>query len=123
MIQTVKSLGAENFQESLYENSLNIYKEKVSVYPLKLSIATGLFYFIQYFMFGIGFLFGVQCVKGTSACPVSVTGSNYSIGELHIVFFQIFICSFNLLQLGANYEAIRDAIKSSKEIYRFFSDS
>lgn len=80
MIQTVKSLGAENFQESLYESSLNTYKEKVSVYPLKLSIATGLFYFIQYFMFGIGFLFGVQCVKGTSACPVSVTGSHYSVG-------------------------------------------
>ena len=74
-------------------------------------------------MFGIGFFFGVQCVKGTSICPISVTGSHYSIGDLHIVFFQIFFCSFNLLQLGANYEAISDAIKSSKEITQFISDS
>ena len=116
MIQTVKSLGVQSFQETLYEKTLNIYKEKISVYPLKLSVATGLFYFLQYFMFGISFFFGVHCVKGTNVCPISVTGSHYSLGDLQIVFFQMFFCSFNLLQLGANYEAIRDAIKSSKEM-------
>jgi len=70
-------------------------------------------------MFGVGYLLGIQCIRGTSACPVSVTGSNYTVGEMHTIFLQIFICAYNFLQLAANYEAVQDAIKSSKKIYSF----
>jgi hypothetical protein len=52
-----------------------------------MGITTGLFYFIQYLMYGIGYMFAIQCVRGTSACPVNVTGSHYTMGELLTVFF------------------------------------
>jgi ABC-type multidrug transport system fused ATPase/permease subunit len=62
---------------------------------------------------------GLQCIRGTSFCPVSVTGSRYQISEYLEVFFQIFFCTFNFLQLGSNYNAIKSAIVSSREIYNF----
>jgi hypothetical protein len=88
-----------------------------------MGLSTGLFYFIQYFMFGVGFMFGIQCVRGTSACPTSATGSHYSIGDMHIVFFQVYACSYYFLQIAANYDAIKDAIKSSKGIFQFIKES
>jgi ABC-type multidrug transport system fused ATPase/permease subunit len=39
------------------------------------------------------------------------------------VFFQMFFCTFNFLQLGSNYNAIKSAIASSKEIYKFIEES
>lgn len=59
-------------------------------------------------------MFGIQCVMGTSACPVSTTGSTYSVGDMHIVFFQVYVCTYYFLQLASNFDAIKDAINSSK---------
>jgi hypothetical protein len=84
-----------------------------------LGISTALFYFIQYFTFGAGFMIGIQCIKGSSVCPVDVTGSHYSLGDVQIVFFETFICVYFFLQLASNYEAIKDAIIGSKEIFQF----
>jgi hypothetical protein len=64
-------------------------------------------------------MYGIQCVRGTSACPTSVTGSRYSIGDMHIVFFEAYACSYYFLQIAANYDAIKDAIRSSKDIFNF----
>lgn len=96
---------------------------RIAKYPLQMGVATALFYFIQYFIFGVGFMFGIQCVRGTSACPVSVTGSLYSIGDMHIVFFQTYVCSYYFLQLASNYDSIKGAILSSKEAFRFIRDA
>jgi ABC-type multidrug transport system fused ATPase/permease subunit len=123
LIKTVKMLGAEKYQEGIYNECLKEYEKKMSPYPLKSAISIALFYFIQYLLLGIGFMYGIQCVKGTSACPVSITGSRYTIGELHIVFFEIFMCAYFFLQLASNFDAIRDAINCSKEIFAFMRDT
>lgn len=91
----------------------------MSKYPFKIALSTGLFYFVQFFMSGAGFLFGIQCIRGSSACPISVTGSHYTLGETHVVFFETFLCSFYILQLAANYDDIRNAILASKDIFKF----
>lgn len=88
-----------------------------------MGLTTGLFYFLQYLMYGVGYMFAVQCVRGTSACPVSVTGSHYTMGDLLTVFFEIFICSYNFLQLATNFESIKGAIECSKEIFKFVGES
>lgn len=62
---------------------------------------------------------GIQCVRGTGFCPVETTGSRYKLDEFLTVFFMIFFCAFNFLQLGSNYSAIKSAILSSKRIYHF----
>jgi ABC-type multidrug transport system fused ATPase/permease subunit len=123
LIKTVKMLGAEKYQEGIYNECLKEFEKKMSPYPLKLGISTALFYFIQYFLIGVGFMYGIQCVKGTSACPVSITGSRYTVGDIHIVFFEIFICAYFFLQLASNFDAIRDAIHCSKEIFTFMRDT
>jgi hypothetical protein len=81
---------------------------------MKVGITTGLFYFIQYLMYGIGYMYAIQCVRGTSACPVSVTGSHYTMGDFLTVFFELFLCSYNFLQLATNFEYIKSGIESSK---------
>jgi ATP-binding cassette, subfamily B (MDR/TAP), member 1 len=121
LIKTVKMLRCEKAQEATYNNRLEEYLRRMGKYPVRMGIATALFYFIQYFIFGVGFLFGIQCVRGTSACPVSVTGSLYSIGDMHIVFFQTYVCSYYFLQLASNYDSIKGAIVSSKEAFKFIS--
>lgn len=80
-------LGAEAHQEDKYNEGLKEYIEKTKSHPKKLGVSTGLFYFIQYFIMGLGFYFGIQCARGTYLCPVSMTGSHYTVGEMHIVFF------------------------------------
>jgi hypothetical protein len=80
LIRTVKMLTAEEQQSKLYRQKLDEYSDKVKNEPLKLGIATGLFYFVQYLMYGIGYIYALQCVIGTSACPISVTGSHYTSG-------------------------------------------
>jgi hypothetical protein len=42
---------------------------------------------------------------------------------MHIVFFQIYISSYYILQIAADYDAIRDAIRSSKEIFKFIEEA
>lgn len=86
-IKTVKMLGAEAYQEKRYSEGLNEYLEKTKSHPRNMGISIGLFYFIQYFIMALGFYFGIQCSFGTYLCPVSVTGSHYTVGDMHIVFF------------------------------------
>ena len=85
----------------------------------KLGLATSLFYFILNLLVGVGFIMGIQCVRGTGFCPISATGSRYKLEEFLTVFFMIFFCAFNFLQLGSNYSAIKSAILSSKRTYYF----
>jgi hypothetical protein len=66
---------------------LDEYKSKLSGWAFKMGLTTGLFYFIQYLMYGVGYIYAIQCVRGTSACPVSFTGSHYTLGDLFIVFY------------------------------------
>lgn len=80
-------LGGETFQDGKYNEGLNEYLEKIKSHPNKLGISIGLFYFIQYFIMALGFYFGIQCARGTSLCPVSITGAHYTVGDMHIVFF------------------------------------
>ncbi len=73
-------LTAEEHQSNLYRERLDDYCDKLKGEPCKLGVATGLFYFVQYLMYGIGYIYALQCVSGTSACPLSITGSHYSNG-------------------------------------------
>ena len=68
-------------------------------------------------------MFGTQCIRGTSACPVSVTGSHYTIGQVHNVIAQLFLCVYSYIQLAGNLEAISNAIESSKVIYQFIEET
>lgn len=88
-----------------------------------MGLSTGLFYFIQYILIGAGYMIGIQCVRGTSICPVSVTGGHYTIGDLHGVFHMVWVSAYFFLQLAGNYDAITDAINSSKSILKFMKET
>lgn len=94
-------------------------QEQLGEFSKRLGLATSLFYFILNLLIGIGFIMGIQCVRGTGFCPISATGSRYKLEDFLTVFFMIFFCAFNFLQLGSNYSAIKSAILSSKRIYSF----
>lgn len=99
------------------------FAKKIESFPAKLGITTGLFYFIQYLIHAASYLYASQCIRGTSSCPISTTGGHYSIGDTHIVFAQLFLCTYSYIQLAVNLEAISSAIDSSKFIYQFINNT
>ena len=119
MAKTVKMLGGQEKEAEEYEQKLLGGQEKLHEFGKQLGLSTSLFYFILNILIGVGFIMGLQCIKGTDFCPVSVTGSRYRLAEFLTVFFQTFFCVFNFLQLGSNYSAIKSAILSSRRIYKF----
>ena len=116
-IKTVKSLNGELYEEEKYGRFLEVLKEKVPRYALYGGIATGLFFFIQYCAFSWGFYFGSHCVGGSHICSTTWTGSVYTPGEATIVFFAIFVGSFNFMQLVPNIIAILDGMKAAHRLY------
>ncbi len=81
-------------------------------------LGTGLFFFIQYCAFSFGFWYGSHCVAGSYRCPVSVTDSVYTPGEATIVFFALFVGSFNFMQLVPNLTTIMEGLKAAKRLYK-----
>lgn len=116
-------MGGEKFKSEKYEQILKEYADSIKSYPVKLGLSAALFYFVQYLIFGIGYLIGIQCVEGTSFCPVSATGSRYSIGDMQIGFSEIFVCAYYFLQLASCFSAIKNAIQGSKEVFQFIEES
>jgi ABC-type multidrug transport system fused ATPase/permease subunit len=96
---------------------LDELKERVPKLALYAAIGTGLFFFIQYCAFSWGFYFGIHCVGGSNVCSTSWTGSVYTPGETTIVFFALFVGSFNFMQLVPNIVAILDGMKAAKRLY------
>ena len=121
MVKTVKMLGSESKEAAAYEEKLQGGQEQLAEFSNRLGLATSLFYFILNLLVGVGFIMGIQCVRGTGFCPTSATGTRYKLDEFLTVFFMVFFCAFNFLQLGSNYSAIKSAILSSKHIYRFIN--
>jgi ATP-binding cassette subfamily B (MDR/TAP) protein 1 len=113
MIKTVKMLNGENFEAAKYYKNLDELAEKNKHFAKIGGISTGLFFFIQYCLFGVGFLYGTHCLTGTSSCPISITGSHYTPGEIVVCFFEIFICTFSVMQLASNFEAIKNGIMAA----------
>jgi len=93
-------------------------KEKVLKWALLAGVGTGLFFFIQYCAFSFGFWYGSHCVAGSYRCPPSVTGAVYTPGEVTLVFFTIFVGSFNFMQLVPNVMAIIEGLKAAKRLYK-----
>jgi ATP-binding cassette subfamily B (MDR/TAP) protein 1 len=93
-------------------------KEKVLKWSILAGIGTGIFFFIQYCAFSFGFWYGSHCVAGSYRCPTSTTGSVYTPGEVTIVFFALFVGSFNFMQLLPNVTAILDGLKAAKRLYK-----
>ena len=114
-IKTVKAMNGEEYEEKVYRSYLDILKEKVPRWAVYAGIVTGLFFFIQYCAFAFGFWYGTHCVAGTHRC--SVNGSAYTPGEATIVFFAIFVGSFNFMQLVPNILAIFEGMKAGKRLY------
>jgi ATP-binding cassette subfamily B (MDR/TAP) protein 1 len=81
-------------------------------------IGTGLFFFVQYCAFSFGFWYGTHCVAGSYRCSTDVTGAVYSPGEVTLVFFTIFVGSYNFLQLVPNLMAIIEGLKAAKRLYK-----
>ena len=81
-------------------------------------VGTGLFFMIQYLAFSFGFWYGTQCIAGNSHCPVSVTGSVYTPGDATIVFFAMFVGSFNFMSLTPNVLAIMEGMKAATRLYK-----
>jgi ATP-binding cassette, subfamily B (MDR/TAP), member 1 len=117
-IKTVKSMNGEDFEEGRYARFLNLLKEKVLKWAILAGLGTGLFFFIQYCAFSFGFWYGTHCVAGSYRCSTSVTGSVYTPGEATIVFFALFVGSFNFMQLLPNITAILEGLKAAKRLYR-----
>jgi len=111
-------MNGQEFEEQRYKKYLNILKEKVYKYALFAGLGTGLFFFIQYCAFSFGFWYGTHCVGGTYRCPTSVTNSVYSPGEVTIVFFALFVGSFNFMQLVPNVMAILGGMQAAKRLYK-----
>ena len=116
-IKTVKALNGEPYEEEKYSGFLEVLKEKVPRYALYGGIGTGIFFFIQYCAFSWGFYFGSHCVGGSHICSTKWTGSVYTPGEATIVFFAIFVGSFNFMQLVPNIIAIIDGMKAAHRLY------
>jgi ATP-binding cassette subfamily B (MDR/TAP) protein 1 len=95
-----------------------LLKEKVLKWALLAGAGTGLFFFIQYCAFSFGFWYGSHCVAGSYRCSPSVTGNVYTPGEVTLVFFTIFVGSFNFMQLVPNVMAIMDGLKAAKRLYK-----
>ena len=49
--------------------------------------------------------------------PITSTGSVYTPGEATIVFFALFVGSFNFMQLLPNIIAILEGLKAAKRLY------
>lgn len=81
-------------------------------------LGTGLFFFMQYCAFSFGFWYGTHCVAGSYRCSTSVTGSVYTPGDVTIVFFALFVGSFNFMQLLPNVTAILEGLKAAKRLYK-----
>jgi len=92
-------------------------KERIPKLTLWAAIGTGLFFLIQYFAFSWGFWYGIHCVGGSHMCSTSWTGSVYTPGQATIVFFALFVGSFNFMQLVPNIVAILDGMKAAKRLY------
>lgn len=117
-IKTVKSLNGEPFEEDTYVSLLQDLKEKVPRWSLYAGIGTGLFFFIQYCAFSFGFWYGTHCVAGSYRCRPASGGEPYSPGEATIVFFAIFVGSFNFMQLVPNIMSILEGMKAAKRLYK-----
>jgi ABC-type multidrug transport system fused ATPase/permease subunit len=77
MIKTVKMLNGEEKEVADYVTRLEKGEQELDSFSWKLGTSTGIFYLIQYLFFGLGSIMGIQCIRGTSFCPVSITGSRY----------------------------------------------
>jgi ATP-binding cassette subfamily B (MDR/TAP) protein 1 len=110
-------MNGEEFEEARYSRFLGLLREKVGKWALLAGLGTGLFFFIQYCAFSFGFWYGTHCVAGTYRCSPSVTGSAYTPGEVTIVFFALFVGSFNFMQLLPNVMAIMEGLKAAKRLY------
>lgn len=97
---------------------MNILREKVVKWAIYAGLGTGLFFFIQYCAFSFGFWYGTHCVAGSYRCSTSVTGGVYTPGDVTIVFFALFVGSFNFMQLLPNVTAILDGLKAAKRLYK-----
>lgn len=117
-IKTVKSLNGEPFEEDIYSTLLEDLKEKVPKWALYAGIGTGLFFFIQYCAFSFGFWYGTHCVAGSYRCRPDSEGQPYTPGEATIVFFAIFVGSFNFMQLVPNIMAILEGMKAASRMYK-----
>ncbi len=93
---------------------MNILKEKVTNWAIYAGIGTGLFFFIQYCAFSFGFWYGTHCVANSYRCT---SDTAYTPGDATIVFFTIFVGSFNFMQLVPNVVAILDGMKAAKRLY------
>jgi ATP-binding cassette subfamily B (MDR/TAP) protein 1 len=116
-IKTVKAMNGEDFEEGRYARFLGLLREKVVKWALIAGAGTGLFFFVQYCAFSFGFWYGTHCVGGSYRCSTSVTGSVYTPGEVTIVFFALFVGSFNFMQLVPNVMAILEGLKAAKRLY------
>jgi ATP-binding cassette, subfamily B (MDR/TAP), member 1 len=96
---------------------LEALKEKIPRYALYAAIGTGLFFFIQYCAFSWGYYFGIHCVGGTHVCSTTWTKTPYTPGETTIVFFAIFVGSFNFMQLVPNILSILEGKKAAARLY------
>lgn len=123
LIKTVKSFNAEEFELTKYDANLEIYSSKMEKILRELSVSTGLFYLINFMIFGVGYYFGFSCIKGDQLCSEAWTGGSYTKGETVMTFFLFFLGSFNLLQMTTTYQIIKEGIRCSKELYSLIEET
>lgn len=81
-------------------------------------IGSGLFFLAQFFAYALGFWYGSHCAQGSNVCSDSVTGSRYTAGEIMIVFFAIFVGSYNFMQLVPSLQKIYSGMKAAYRLYK-----
>lgn len=57
-------------------------------------------------------------MAGSYRCSTDVTDSVYTPGEVTIVFFALFVGSFNFMQLLPNITAILEGLKAAKRLFK-----
>ena len=110
-------LNGQEYEYNKYKTALEYIAKKIPKYAFLGGIGSGVFYAVQFFAYSWAFWYGSHCSQATYMCPISVTGSRYTSGDVISVFFAMFTGSYNFMQLIPSLQKIYNGMFCAYRIY------
>lgn len=85
---------------------------------VKIAIGFGLLSGSMFILYSLGYWFGSNCVQGNSHCPPSVSGQNYTAGNVITIFFSVLVACFYFSQLSPALKKIEEGKDAAVRIYK-----